>query len=186
MATDTFTLTIHMVSSLDGYIAKRDNSVSWFETPDHYEKGVGELNTEEFFKSADCYVMGAKTYEHAVELSETYGWPYGEIPTFVLTHRNLPVHLPNIQMYSGNLEELVNTRLKPNYNSVWVVGGAVLVKNFFRLNLVNEIRQSILPILLGDGLPFYDQIGREQPLHLKGVTAFKTGMVELSYEVGGV
>ena len=66
------------------------------------------------------------------------------------------------------------------------MGGAVLVKNFFRLNLVNEIRQSILPILLGDGLPFYDQIGREQPLHLKGVTAFKTGMVELSYEVGGV
>ena len=39
MTTD-FKLTIHMVSSLDGFIAKKDNSVSWFETTDYYDKGV--------------------------------------------------------------------------------------------------------------------------------------------------
>ena len=48
-------ITIHMVSSLDGIIAKKDNSVSWFETPDHYEKGVTVQDTEEFLKTIDCY-----------------------------------------------------------------------------------------------------------------------------------
>ena len=40
MSTAIFNVTIHMVSSLDGIIAKKDNSVSWFETTDYYEKGV--------------------------------------------------------------------------------------------------------------------------------------------------
>src|SRR5471030_2553093 len=172
MATDTFKITIHMVSSLDGYIAKKDNSVSWFETADNYEKGVNvtEQDAAEFLKTIDCYIMGARTYEHALELSKSYGWVYGDIPTIVLTHRKLPVERHNIEIYSGDLGKLVNERLKPNYRNVWLVGGAKLTKDFIRLNLADEIRKSILPVILGDGTPFFDQIGKEQPLHLKGVT----------------
>ena len=183
MTTDTFKVTIHMVSSLDGLISKKDNSVSWFETFDNYEKGVTEQNAEEFLKTIDCYVMGSRTYEHALELSRSYGWPYGEIPTIVVTHRNLPIERQNIEMYSGDLNILVNERLKPKYKNVWVVGGAILVKDFIRLKLADEIRQSILPIILGDGIPFFDQIGQEQALHLKDATAYKNGMVELCYEI---
>ncbi len=183
MATDTFKLTIHMVSSLDGIIAKKDNSVSWFETTDHYEKGVTGQNTEDFLKTIDCYVMGARTYEHAVELSRSYGWVYGDVPTIVITHRNLPVERKNIEIYSGDLNKLVNERLKPNYKNVWLVGGAMLVKDFIRLKLADEIRLSVLPIILGDGTPFFDHIGQEEALHLKDVTAYKTGMVELYYEI---
>jgi dihydrofolate reductase len=73
----------------------------------------------------------------------------------------------------------VNERLKPNYKNVWLVGGATLAKDFIRLNLADEIRQLIMPIILGDGTPFFDQIGQEQALHLKDVTAYKSGMVEL-------
>jgi dihydrofolate reductase len=62
-------------------------------------------------------------------------------------------------------------------------GGAMLAKDFIRLKLADEIRQIILPIILGDGLPFFDQIGQEQTLHLKDVTAYKNGMVELCYEI---
>ncbi len=47
-----------MVSSLDGIIAKKDNSVSWFETSSNYEKGVSGQNPEEFLKTIDCYAMG--------------------------------------------------------------------------------------------------------------------------------
>ncbi|HMG10401.1 MAG TPA: dihydrofolate reductase family protein [Mucilaginibacter sp.] len=185
MATDTFKVTIHMVSSLDGYIAKKDNSVSWFETSDNYEKGVNvtEQDAQEFLKKIDCYVMGARTYEHALELSKSYGWVYGDVPTIVLTHRKLPIDRQNIETYSGDLSKLVNERLKPNYKNIWLVGGAKLTKDFIRLNLADEIRQSILPVILGDGTPFFDQIGQEQALHLKGVTAYKSGMVELHYEI---
>ncbi len=174
-----------MVSSLDGYIAKKDNSVSWFETADDYEKGVTvtQQEAQEFLKTIDCYVMGSRTYELALELSKAYGWVYGDVPTIILTHRKLPVNRPNIELYSGDLDKLVNERLKPNYKNIWVVGGALLVKDFIRSGLADEIRQSILPIILGDGLPFYDQVGQEQALHLKNVTAYKNGMVELVYEI---
>jgi dihydrofolate reductase len=185
MATNTFKITIHMVASLDGYIAKKDNSISWFETADNYEKGVSvtEQDAAEFLKTIDCYIMGARTYEHALELSKSYGWVYGDVPTIVLTHRNLPVDRPNIETYSGDLNKLVNERLKPNYKNVWVAGGAVLAKDFIRLNLADEIRLSILPIILGDGTALFDHIGQEQALHLKDVTAYKNGMVELVYEI---
>lgn len=172
-----------MVSSLDGIIAKKDNSVSWFETTDYYEKGVAEPNSEEFLKTIDCYVMGARTYEHALELSRSYGWVYGNVPTIVVTHRDLPVERQNIEFYSGDLNKLVNERLKPTYKNVWVVGGAMLVRDFIRLKLVDEIRLSVLPIILGDGTPFFDHIEQEHVLHLKDATAFKSGMVELCYEI---
>jgi dihydrofolate reductase len=182
MMTDAFRLTIHMVSSLDGIIAKKDNSVSWFETIDYYEKGVTEQNTLEFLKTIDCYIMGSRTYEHALELSKSYGWAYGDIPTIVVTHRNLPIDRQNIEFYSGDLNNLVQ-KIKTNYRNVWVVGGAMLVRNILRLNLADEIRLTVLPIILGDGLLFFNQPGQEQKLHLKDVTAYKSGMVELYYEI---
>ena len=174
-----------MVASLDGFIAKKDNSVGWFETTDHYEKGatVTAQDATAFLKTIDCYVMGARTYEHALELSKSYGWAYGDKPTIVLTHRNLPVDRPNIEIYSGDLDKLVNERLKPNYKNAWVAGGAILAKDFIRLKLADEIRLSIMPIILGDGTLFFDHIGQEQALHLKNVTAYKSGMVELVYEI---
>lgn len=172
-----------MVSSLDGIIAKKDNSVSWFETAGHYEKGIEitEQDTEEFLKTIDCYIMGSRTYEHALELSRSYGWAYGDVPTIVLTHRNLAIERQNIEIYSGDLNKLVNERLKPRYKNVWLVGGAMLAKDFIRAKLADEIRLSVLPIILGDGTLFFDHIGQEQALHLKDMTAYKNGMVELWY-----
>ena len=172
-----------MVSSLDGFIANKDNSVSWFETSDNYEKGVSGQNPEEFLKTIDCYIMGSRTYEHALELSKSYGWAYGDVPTIVLTHRKLPIDRQNIETYSGDLNKLVNERLKPNYKNVWLVGGAVLAKDFIHLELADEIRLSVIPIILGDGTLFFDHIGQEHALHLKDVTAYKSGMVELCYEI---
>ena len=183
MIIDEFKVTVHMVSSLDGIIAKRDNSVSWFESADNYENGIAEENAEEFMKTIDCFVMGSRTYEHALELSKNFGWAYGDVPTIVVSHRNLPNDRKNIEIYSGDLNKLVNERLKPNYKNIWLVGGAMLAKDFIRLKLADEIRLSVMPVILGDGILFFDHIGQEQPLHLKNITAYKNGMVELWYEI---
>lgn len=115
-----------MVSSLDGFIAKKDNSMSWFETTNNYDKGIDGENPEEFLKTIDCYLMGSKTYELALKLSKDFGWPYGEKPTIVLTNRNLKTDRQNIEFYSGDLIKLVNEHLKPKYRSVWIVGGSML------------------------------------------------------------
>lgn len=181
MQTENSKLTIHMVSSLDGFIAKKDGSVSWMYSKDKYEKGI-ELTEEhiaEFLKSIDCYVMGSRTYEHAVEL----GWPYGEVPVFVFTKRKLNSDRKNVYFLSGDLNEIVSGQLKPKFNTIWMAGGTMLAKEFLRLGLVDEINIAIMPTLLGDGTLFFDYIGKEISLHLKDVTAFKDGMVELVYEI---
>jgi dihydrofolate reductase len=185
MKNDAFKLTIHMVSSLDGMIAKKDNSTSWFETVDSYEKGLAltEQDIAEFLRSIDCYVMGSRTYEHALQLSKSYGWVYGDVPVIVLTHRNLPVDGRNVEFYSGDLNDLLEERLKPKYKNVWMAGGAMLAKDLIRLKLADEIRVSIIPIILGEGTLFFDHIRQEQILHLKNVTAYKNGIVELHYEI---
>jgi len=172
-----------MVSSLDGIIAKKDNSVSWFEPADNYEKGIAGGNAEEFMKTIDCFVMGSRTYEHALDLSKDFGWAYGDVPTIVVTNRKLPVDRKNIEIYSGDLNILVRERLKSRYKNIWLVGGAMLAEDFIRLKLADEIRLSILPIILGDGKGFFERIEQEQALHLKDVTAYKSGMVELCYEI---
>ncbi len=185
MTVSPFKITIHIVSSLDGIIAKKDNSVSWFETNDHFDKGleITEQQTGEFLKTIDCYVMGSHTYEHALELSKLYGWAYGDTPTIVISSRNLPVEKRNITIYSGDLNKLVNEHLKAKYKNVWVVGGAMLVQHFIRLQLADEIRVSVMPILLGEGTRLFNQPEQEGALHLKDITAYKSGMVELWYEI---
>ncbi len=170
-----------MVSSLDGFIAKKDGTVSWLQSTDNYDKGItlSREDIEEFIKGIDCYVMGSRTYEHAIEL----GWPYGDLPVIVLTHRDLITNRKNVKFCSGDLDKLVNDQLKPNYNNIWMVGGAMVTKEFIRLKLADDIILSIMPVILGDGTLFFDYIGREQLLHLKDVTAYKDGMVELWYEI---
>ena len=172
-----------MVTSLDGFIAKKDNSVGWFETTSPYEKGEEWQGPGDFMKSVDCYVMGAGTYEHAFELSKEYYWAYGDTPTLVVTHRDLPKVKPHIEFYAGDLAELVRQKLLPRYKNIWVVGGAALANEFLRLGLADELRLAILPILLGEGLPFFDGSGLEKNLRLLDVKAYNTGLVELHYEI---
>jgi len=181
MTTDTSKVTIHMVSSLDGFIEKKDRSVSWMESSDTYEEGVllKDEDVEEFIKTIDCYVMGSRTYELALEL----GWPYGEVPVIVLTHRDLPIERETVKFYSGDLNQFKNDQLNPNYRNIWVVGGAMLTREFIQLGLADDIRIVIVPVILGEGTLFFDYIGRELPLHLKEVTPYKNGMVELWYEI---
>ncbi|WP_299223895.1 dihydrofolate reductase family protein [uncultured Aquimarina sp.] len=181
MKTQTPKVTIHMVSSLDGFIAKKDGNVSWMRSTDKYDKGI-TLTDEyisEFLKSIDCYVMGSKTYQHALEL----GWPYGDIPVFVLTNKNLITDKKNVKFYSGELEKIVNDKLKPNFKNIWMVGGSILTKEFIRKGLADKIVTTIMPVILGNGTLFFDYIGQEHLLHLEDVLAFDDGMVELCYEI---
>lgn len=171
------TVTLHVVSSLDGFIANNDNTVSWMDpSGDPYEKGVSDEGAEEL-ASIDCYVLGSRTYEHALQL----GWPYGDTPTIVVTNRKLPPTRKTVEFYSGDLKRLLDERLAPRYRNIWVVGGAMLGQSFLRLALVDEIRLMIAPILLGDGLALFGDSGAGQKWNLKNVVGYKNGYVELTY-----
>ncbi|MGH7559898.1 MAG: dihydrofolate reductase family protein [Gemmatimonadales bacterium] len=110
---------------------------------------------------------------------------YGDKPIFVLTSRDLPRNRDTVEFYSGDLAQFVNGRLRPTFRTIWFVGGGVVSGECLRLGLADDVRYSILPILIGDGIPFVEKLDSDVALHLVDVNAYKSGMVELRYEVRG-
>jgi dihydrofolate reductase len=186
MATLESRVTIHMVASLDGFIARKDGRVDWLETSDEFQGGdtMDAEFVRKFLETIDCYVMGSRTYETALDFeARGLGWSYGDKPTFVLTHRELPKTRDTVEFYSGGLTHLVNERLKPTFGSIWFVGGGSVSSECLRLGLADEVRYSIVPVLIGDGIPFVDRLDTDIALHLVEVKAYKNGMVALRHEV---
>ena len=177
-----------MVASLDGFIARKDGRVDWLETSDEFAGGetLDPGFVETFLLTIDCYVMGSRTYETALRFeAQGFGWAYGDKPTFVLTSRDLPRIRNTVEFHSGDLAQFVNERLRPRFRTIWFVGGGMVAAECLRLGLADELRYSILPILIGNGIPFFEKLDRDIALHLAEVKAYKSGMVELRYEVRG-
>ena len=179
-------VTIHMAASLDGLIARKDGGTDWMETSDEFAGGetMDPGFVEAFLKTIDCYVMGSRTYETALGFeAKGLGWSYGGKPTFVLTSRQLPRTRDTVEFYSGDLAQYVNGHLRPRFRNIWFVGGGAVSGECLRRGLADELRYSILPILIGDGIPFFEKLDRDVALHLAEVKAYRSGMVELRYEV---
>ena len=177
-----------MVASLDGFIARRDGSVDWLETSDEFPDGrtLEPGFIESFLETIDCYVMGSRTYETALGFeAKGFGWSYGDKPTFVLTHRELSRTRDTVEFQSGDLAEFVNECLRPKFRSIWFVGGGVLSAECLRLGLADEVRYSIVPVVIGEGIRFFEQLDKDVALHLAEVSAYRNGMVELRYQVLG-
>ena len=188
MANADSRVTIHMAASLDGFIARTDGSVDWLETSDEFANGdtMDPEYVEAFLKTIDCYVMGSRTYETALHFeAKGLGWSYGDKPTFVLTNRELPRKRETVEFHSGDLAPFVNGRLRPKFRNIWFVGGGVVSAECVRRGLADEVRYSILPILIGEGIQFFDQLNKDVALHLMEVKAYKSGTVALRYEVRG-
>ncbi len=177
-----------MAASLDGFIARKDGRVDWLETSDEFAEGetLDPEFVEAFLKTIDCYVMGSRTYETALNFeAKGFGWSYGNKPTFVLTHRDLPRTRDTVKFHSGDLVQFVNGHLRPAFRTIWFVGGGAVSGECLRLGLADEVRYSILPILIGEGISFFERLDKDIPLHLAEVKAYKSGMVGLCYEVRG-
>jgi dihydrofolate reductase len=186
MANADARVTIHMAASLDGFIARRDGSVDWLETSDRFDGGevMAPETVAAFLQTIDCYVMGSRTYETALNFeARGLGWSYGDKPVFVLTSRELRKARSTVQFYAGDLQRLVEKELNPNYGSIWFVGGGAVAGECLRRGLADEVRYSILPILIGDGIAFFERLGQDVALHLLETKAYRNGMVALRYEV---
>src|SRR5436190_21302068 len=158
MANPDSHVTIHMAASLDGFIARKDGSVDWLETSDEFAAGetMDPEFVEAFLKTIDCYVMGSRTYETALGFeARGFGWAYGDKPTFVLSRRELPRTRNSVEFHEGDLARFVNERLRPSFRSIWFVGGGAVSGECLRLGLADEIRYSMLPILIGEGITFF-------------------------------
>jgi dihydrofolate reductase len=178
-------VTVHMVASLDGYIARRDGSTDWMHTTGEYAAGetLSAEDVSAFLKTIDAYVMGSRTYETALGFERAgHGWAYGDTPTYVLTHRDLPRTRDTVSFHAGDLQDLLQ-QWRQRYRSLWVVGGSEVCGECLRRGLAEELRWSILPVLIGDGIAFVPAPGANAALQLREVKAYRTGMVGLHYDI---
>lgn len=89
-----------------------------------------------------------------------------------------------VQFHAGDLAAYLES-LRERFASIWVVGGGALAGQCLRLGLADEVRYSILPVVIGDGLPFFAGLAQDVPLHLLEAKAYRSGMVALRYAVRG-
>jgi dihydrofolate reductase len=196
-------VTLYVAVSLDGYVASPDGGVSWLEAfgPSDDEGGPGSFGT--FLATVDCLVMGSRTYEQVLSFGE---WPYGDRPTVVVTSRDLPRATAAVEFVDTGEREGAGDAgvaelaadLRRRHGHVWLVGGAHLARSFLRADAVDELRLTVAPLLLGDGIPLFggghgtDGAGREDDredghgahaLSFRGATPEPNGLVELRYVV---
>ncbi|WP_232293468.1 dihydrofolate reductase family protein [Stigmatella aurantiaca] len=168
----------YVAASIDGYIADSAGKLDWLfqfnDTPgltEHYQA---------FIDSVGPLAMGAATYEFI--LGENQPWPYADRPTWVFTHRPLPA-IPgaNLRFTTEDVSavhaQMVEAAAGKN---LWLIGGGNLVAQFVRQGLLDEILLSVVPVVLGGGIPLLPA-ALTRPLELTGLTRFDRGMVELRY-----
>lgn len=175
-----------MAASLDGFIARRDGRTDWLETSDTFEGGetMSAEVVAAFLKTIDCYVMGSRTYETALDFeAKGFGWAYGDTPVFVLTTRALPRTRASVHFRTGDVAALITGELRPSFRGIWVAGGGAVAGECLRRGLADELRYSILPVLIGDGVSFFDRLDSDVALHLTESKAYANGMVALRYDV---
>ena len=162
---------LFIASSLDGYIAKTNGSVDWL--PVNCSSGY-----DDFYKSIDTVIMGKKTYDQVL----TFGaYPYKDKKSYVLTH-DTQSNDENIQLVN-NVEKLTKNLLTTSTGSdIWLVGGAEIITTFMNLGLIDEIILSIIPVVLGSGIPLFANIQKETKFQLIKTTEYDA-LVELHYKV---
>ena len=173
-------VTLHMVSSLDGFIANKEGTIDWLQSNNYYKKGkkLSPQEIELYLDKIDCYIMGSITYLNALE----YGWPYGQKPCTVLSTKDHPRHNQNVRFFNGEASNLIS-ELSKSWKNIWVVGGSKVARNMLNAELIDEIIISVMPVLLGSGLRFFEDLERFHNLHLLHSETYDDGMVELTYQV---
>jgi dihydrofolate reductase len=165
----------YIAASLDGFIADEDGGVDWLEP---FQGAAEESGYEDFFSEVGAIVLGASTYEQIPELG---GWPYGEVPGWVFTHRSLPVwHGADVTFVRDEPGPVVERIRRSVDGNVWVVGGADLVRQFLAASLLDELILFVVPVLLGRGLPLFSGTAAMR-MGLESAAARGGGLAELRY-----
>lgn len=166
---------VFIATSLDGFIARPDGRIDWLSS---VEQPGEDYGYQRFFDSVDVLVTGRNTYDTVLGFNE---WPYKGKRCVVLTHRP-PEARHGETFYAGDPVMLMEDLAREGVRRVYVDGGQV-VSAFLEHELVDEITISILPVLLGEGIPLFKGDARERRLVLEESRAFPKGLVQVRYRV---
>jgi dihydrofolate reductase len=164
-------------ASLDGFIAGPNDELDWLgggegETPDSFGP---------FFATIGCVLMGRRTYD-IVDGFASGAWPYGDTPLLVATKRALSTKRTSVRAVKGSIEEMIaHAKEVAGARDVYVDGGQ-LIRSTLDAGLVDAITVTVVPIVLGAGIPLFAGVKQRHRLTLTGQRTVGGAAVELKYE----
>jgi dihydrofolate reductase len=164
---------VFIALSVDGFIAHADGTFDFLSI---VEEAGQDYGFADFFGSVDALVIGRNTYETALGFPE---WPYAGKRCIVITHRDTPSRHGE-QFFAGEPAALVEQLALAGAQRLYVDGGAV-IRQFLAANLIDDMTLSLIPTLLGQGIPLFGAEVPEQRLVLEGSQAYPSGLVQLRY-----
>lgn len=164
----------YVATSLDGYIAKPDGDISFLSL---VEKEGEDYGYADFIRTIDTIILGRKTYDKILSIG--FGYP-ADKDVYVVT-RTPKADQGRIKFYSGPLEKLVSELRSKEGLNIFCDGGSEIINELLREKLIDEFIISIIPIILGDGIPLFRNKGPEINLRLISCRKFDTGLVQLHY-----
>lgn len=171
---------LYIAASLDGFIARSDGSIDWLESlpnPDNSDHGYGK-----FLEGIGSIVMGRKTYE--VILGFGVEWPYAGFQTFVVSRQpDLAINSPDTQLVREEIPRLVNQLKASSTKDIWLVGGGELATWFLNQGLLDQIILTVIPVVLGTGIPLFAPAPKESTWSLNQVESYSSGAVALHYDI---
>lgn len=136
----------YVAASVDGFIATSDGSVEWLDA----FAGDDDYGYTEFLRGVEALLMGRRTFDQVMAFPD--GWPYGDLPTWVFTHRPVDQLPPSVRQTTAGPQEAIATLREPGVRRAWLVGGGELAGRFAAAGLIDRYIISVMPVLLGKGV----------------------------------
>lgn len=166
---------LYIAASLDGYIAKPNNDLSFLSL---VQKEGEDYGYGEFIKSIDTVILGRKTYDWV--MTQVPEFPHADKNSFIITRTARP-DIGKTKFYTGKLKDLVSKLKSEQGKHIFIDGGAEIVNELLKENLIDEFIISIIPVLLGNGTRLFKDGRPEQKLKLVSTKHFEKGLVQVHY-----
>ncbi|MGI0484713.1 dihydrofolate reductase family protein [Pantanalinema rosaneae CENA516] len=169
------TIVYYVAISLDGYIATPDGGIDWLPPLDSESEDFGYA---EFYAPIDGLIMGRHTYEKVLELGE---WMYPDKPCWVCSHQPVEIERSEVILTDKSPGEIAAELEAQQLKRVWLVGGGQLASSFRREGLISEYIIAVIPVILGEGIPFLAPSPPQETLRLVDCKSYDQGAVLLHY-----
>ena len=171
-------LIIYIATSLDGYIAKPNDNLSFLKL---VEKEGEDYGYAEFTATIDTIILGRKTYDWVLKEIGSSHYDNGDRNVYVITRTEKP-NVGKTIFYTGDLTELVKQLKSQNGKNIYCDGGAEIINELLKKDLIDELIISVIPVLLGNGARLFKDNRPEQMLELVSTKTFETGLTQIHYK----
>ncbi|WP_152270325.1 dihydrofolate reductase family protein [Agriterribacter humi] len=171
-------ISLFIAMSLDGYIAKPNDDLSFLKI---VEKEGEDYGYAEFTARIDTIIIGRKTYDYVLKEIGASHYDNGQRDIYVITRTERP-QVGRTTFYTGNLTELVDRLKSESGKNIYCDGGAEVINELLKHDLIDEFIISVIPVLLGNGTRLFKDGRPEQILEFITTKTFETGLTQLHYK----